>query len=187
MPELKSLSSRQDNAGCYHSASTILGVLRLSMKHNVSVCLDFSDLQGGNGLCVSSDMIRKIIEKAPPKPCPSHPIPTRLLKTCLVELRPATTNLVNSSLQTVVFPTAFKEGRILPKIKKITLDKEDFSNYRPVRNLPSLHKSTISLVSFAAVFRDVTQRSPERNGCSHSNHIPFPLCFKQPIKSVNCE
>ena len=43
------------------------------------------------------------------------------------------------------------------------------------------------LVSFAAVFRDVTQRSPERNGCSHSNHIPFQLCFKQPIKSVNCE
>ena len=33
----------------------------------------------------------------------------------------------------------------------------------------------------------VMQHSPERNGCSHSNHIPFPLCFKQPIKSVNCE
>ena len=30
------------------------------------------------------------------------------------------------------------------------------------------------LVSFSAVFRDVTQHSPERNGCSHSNHIPFP-------------
>ena len=45
----------------------------------------------------------------------------------------------------------------------------------------------LQVVSFAAVFRDVTQRSPERNGCSHSNHIPFPLCFKQPIKSVNCE
>ena len=23
--------------------------------------------------------------------------------------------------------------------------------------------------------------------CPHSNHIPFPLCLKQPIKSVNCE
>ena len=29
------------------------------------------------------------------------------------------------------------------------------------------------MVSFAAVFRDVTQRSLERNGCSHSKHIPF--------------
>ena len=73
-------------------------------------------------------MIRKIIEKVPPKSCPSDPISTRLLKTCLVELRPAVTTLINSSLQTVVLPTAFKEGRILPKIKKIMLDKEDFSN-----------------------------------------------------------
>ena len=40
------------------------------------------------------------------------------------------------------------------------------------------------LVSFTAVFRDVTQRSPEIKG---SNHIPFPLCLKQPIKSMNCE
>ena len=35
--------------------------------------------------------------------------------------------------------------------------------------------SALHLVSFAAVFRDVTKRSPERNGCSHSNHIPFPI------------
>ena len=34
MPELKSLSFRQDNAGCYHSAATILGVRQLSIKHN---------------------------------------------------------------------------------------------------------------------------------------------------------
>ena len=48
-------------------------------------------------------------------------------------------------------------------------------------------KFTKAVVSFAAVFRDVTKRSPERNGCSHSDHLPFPLCFKQAIKSVNCE
>ena len=38
-----------------------------------------------------------------------------------------------------------------------------------------LTASWINIVSLAAVFRDVTQRSPERNGCSHSNHIPFPI------------
>ena len=51
MPELKSLSFRQDHAGCYHSAATILGVRQLSIKHNVSVRLDFSDLQGGKEQC----------------------------------------------------------------------------------------------------------------------------------------
>ena len=51
MPELKSLSFRQDNAGCYHSAATILGIRQLSIKHNVSVCLDFSHPQGSKGPC----------------------------------------------------------------------------------------------------------------------------------------
>ena len=31
------------------------------------------------------------------------------------------------------------------------------------------------LVSSAAVFWDVTQCSPQRNGCSQPNHIPLPL------------
>ena len=51
MPELKSLSFRQDNAGCYHSAATILGVRQLSIKHNISVRMDLSDPQGGKGPC----------------------------------------------------------------------------------------------------------------------------------------
>ena len=51
MPELKSLSFREDNAGCYHSAATILGVRQFSIKHNVSVRLDVLDPQGGKGPC----------------------------------------------------------------------------------------------------------------------------------------
>ena len=46
---LKSVSFRQDNAGCYHSAATIFGVRELGVKHNVSVRMDFSDPQGGKG------------------------------------------------------------------------------------------------------------------------------------------
>ena len=51
IPGLKSISFRQDNAGCYHSAATILGVRQLAVKHNVSVRIDFSDPQGGKGPC----------------------------------------------------------------------------------------------------------------------------------------
>lgn len=51
MPELKSVSLRQDNAGCYHSATTILGVRQLSVKHNISLRMDFSDPQDGKGRC----------------------------------------------------------------------------------------------------------------------------------------
>lgn len=51
IPGLKSISFRQDNAGCYHSATTILGVRQLAVKHNISVRIDFSDPQGGKGPC----------------------------------------------------------------------------------------------------------------------------------------
>ena len=40
------------------------------------------------------------------------------------------------------------------------------------------------LVSFAAVFWDVTQRSPQRNGCSHPNNIPFPKLANHSFGSI---
>lgn len=51
MPQLKSVKFRQDNAGCYHSGITILGLRQLAKKHNVDMRMDFSDPQGGKGPC----------------------------------------------------------------------------------------------------------------------------------------
>jgi hypothetical protein len=51
IPWLKYVIFRQDNAGCYHSAATILGIHHLTVKHNVYVRMDFSDPQGGKGPC----------------------------------------------------------------------------------------------------------------------------------------
>ena len=51
MPELKLLSFKPDNAGCYHSTATILGVQQLSIKHNISISLDLTDPQEGKGPC----------------------------------------------------------------------------------------------------------------------------------------
>jgi len=42
---------RADNAGCYHSASTMLSVQQIANKHKVKMRLDFSDPQGGKGSC----------------------------------------------------------------------------------------------------------------------------------------
>ena len=51
MPELKSVNFRQDNAGCYHSSATIIGVQNLARKRKVAIRIDFSDPQGGKGPC----------------------------------------------------------------------------------------------------------------------------------------
>ena len=40
---------RQDNAGCYHSASTLLAIQQVAKSHDISIGLDFSDSQGKNG------------------------------------------------------------------------------------------------------------------------------------------
>ena len=52
MPDLDSVYYRQDNAGCYHSAWTIVSAKVLADKAGVSLeRLDFSDPQGGKGAC----------------------------------------------------------------------------------------------------------------------------------------
>ena len=89
---------------------------------------------------VTTEAVRQIIEKSPSKSCPSDPIPTRTLKSCLQVLLPAITNLVNLSLQRGFFPGTFKEGRVLPKIKNVSLDKEDLNSFRPITNLTFVSK-----------------------------------------------
>ena len=51
--QLKTLAPhRTDNAGCYHAATTLLGLRQLATKHAVNlVQFDFSDPQGGKGSC----------------------------------------------------------------------------------------------------------------------------------------
>ena len=40
------------NAGCYHSAATILGIYQVASHNNMNlVRIDFSDQQGGKGAC----------------------------------------------------------------------------------------------------------------------------------------
>ena len=51
-PEIVSSVFRQDNAGCYHSAETILSVNILSKRSGIQINhVDFSDPQGGKGSC----------------------------------------------------------------------------------------------------------------------------------------
>ena len=52
MPNLKNVSYRQDNAGCYHSGPTMICAGQIGAEHGVKIKrLDFSDPQGGKGAC----------------------------------------------------------------------------------------------------------------------------------------
>ena len=53
---------------------------------------------------------------------------------------PTLTKIVNTSLNTGCFPTELRRATISPILKKISLDKQTLSNYRPVSNLAFLGK-----------------------------------------------
>ena len=84
--------------------------------------------------------ISKFIRRSATKSCDLDPIPTWLLKICLVELLPVITHIVNLSLSTSAVPSEFKVALVIPLLKKILLDPEIFKNFRPVSNLTYISK-----------------------------------------------
>jgi hypothetical protein len=50
-PQITDFYLRADNAGCYHAATTLLG-LKQAEKHSINIVqFDLSDPQGGKGSC----------------------------------------------------------------------------------------------------------------------------------------
>ena len=76
-----------------------------------------------------------IIQKCSSASCELDPMPTSLVKNLLPTLLPIIHEIVNKSLAEKKMPTALKEAIVKPLLKKPSLDKEDFKNYRPVSNL----------------------------------------------------
>ena len=89
---------------------------------------------------VTEEELRKIIMSAPTKDCSLDPLPTALLKSCLDVLLTPITQAINLSLSSGKVPSSFKEAKIIPLIKKVSLNPAILSNYRPVSNLPFLSK-----------------------------------------------
>ncbi len=76
-----------------------------------------------------------------PTTCPLDPIPTHLLQAISSSVIPALTHIINTSLHTGTFPTAFKQARVSPLLKKPALNPALLENYRPVSLLPFIAKS----------------------------------------------
>ena len=89
---------------------------------------------------LSCDAVLDIIKKSRVKSCPLDPLPACMIKDYLPELLPSIALIVNTSLQTGVFPASLKEALVTHLLKKANLDVEDLKNFRPVSNLPFLGK-----------------------------------------------
>ncbi len=64
--------------------------------------------------------VSKLLLSSPPTTCHLDPIPSHLLQAISPTLLPALTHIINTSLLTGIFPTAFKQARVAPLLKKPT-------------------------------------------------------------------
>ncbi len=90
---------------------------------------------------LSETEVSKLILSNHPTTCPLDPIPTHLLQAISSLVIPALTHIINTSLHTGTFPTAFKQARVSPLLKKPALNPALLENYRPVSLLPFIAKS----------------------------------------------
>jgi hypothetical protein len=89
---------------------------------------------------VERGTLENIIIKGNSKSCHLDPIPTFLLKSILPTVLQTLCNIVNSSLDSCKMPDILKTATVTPLLKKVSLDVENFRNYRPVSNLPYVSK-----------------------------------------------
>ena len=87
---------------------------------------------------LSPEQLKKYILASPSKSCSLDPLPTPLLKECLDECLPLLLNIVNTSLEKGYMPRALKRAIITPVPKKANI--EEYTNFRPISNLPYLSK-----------------------------------------------
>ena len=96
---------------------------------------------------VTEDTLHEVIMKCPSKSCSLDPMPIWLVKQHLPVLTPILTKIVSSSLSSGSFPSGLRRAIIMPILKKASLDKNTFGNYRPVSNLPFVGKLTEKVIS----------------------------------------
>ena len=91
------------------------------------------------------DELRLIIKKHGIKTSSNDPLPAFLVDENLELLLPHLNNLVNLSLSTSSFD-GLKDAHVIPILKSLQLDSEDFKSYRPVSLLSFVSKLTERVV-----------------------------------------
>ncbi len=102
--------------------------------------------------------VSKLLLSSHPTTCPLDPIPSHLLQAISPTLLPALTHIINTSLLTGIFPTAFKQARVTPLLKKPTLITSLTDSFRPVSLLPFIAK-TLKQVVFNQVSLFLSQNN----------------------------
>ena len=84
---------------------------------------------------------------SPTRFCELDPVQTVILKKCLHVLLTPITKIVNLSLGGGYMPDSLKVSQLAPVLKKVSMDPEDMSSFRPISNLQFISKIIERVVS----------------------------------------
>ena len=101
------------------------------------------------------DEVKHLIESSHTKSCELDPIPTWLVKECMLELLPLITAIINNSITSSVYPCLYRKAIVRPLLKKTGLDPNEYKNYRPVSNLffiSKLIENALVAIDLSAAF-----------------------------------
>ena len=96
---------------------------------------------------LSEAEISDLILSHRPTSCPLDPVPSPLFQTISPSIITFLLHVLNSSLTSGTFPSAFKQARVRPLLKKPSLNPAVLQNYRPVSLLPFFSKTIERAVS----------------------------------------
>ena len=120
----------------------------------------------------TEDQVTIIITNSPSKSCSLDPWPTFLVLEYLDILITPNTSIINTSLEQGKCPKIFKQAHVTLNLKKSSLDKEVFKNYRPVSNL-----NVISKISERAVAAQLQ---------THLNEAGLMTAFQSAYRKLYC-
>ena len=119
---------------------TINDQVKTTLMTEISEACPANATQLTNFKPATIEEVKKIICGSSSATCSLDPIPTSLLKEYCDTLVPVITQIVNSSVRDGTVPTKLKNAVVSPLLKKLSLDRDQFKNYRPVSNLSFVSK-----------------------------------------------
>ncbi|CAB3991211.1 Hypothetical predicted protein [Paramuricea clavata] len=106
-----------------------------NQEEQYAQCVKFINFQE-----VTEHEIENVIDKVGKKSCELDPVPAKIFQGCQKTLLPIITKISNESLQSGCMLEILKEAVLKPKLKKDSLDYEEYTNFRPISNLQFLSK-----------------------------------------------
>ncbi|CAB4024715.1 Hypothetical predicted protein [Paramuricea clavata] len=106
-----------------------------NQEEQYAQCVKFINFQE-----VTEHEIENVIDKVGKKSCELDPVPAKIFQGCQKTLLPIITKISNKSLQSGCMPEKLKEAVLKPKLKKDSLEYEEYTNFRPISNLKFLSK-----------------------------------------------